>query len=107
LRYTIGEFGHGLSYTTFKYENLTLNKSEIGKHELLLARVTVTNVGKVTGKEAVLWFIFDEVASITRPVKLLKHFEKRKIRPGASHSFFFEIIPQEHLSFLDRNGNFL
>lgn len=107
LRYSIAEFGHGLSYTTFEYSDLTLDKDEVGKHETLTARVTVTNTGTVAGKEAVLWFISDEVASITRPVKLLKYFEKQEIKPGESLSFLFEIVPGEHLSFPDGNGNML
>ena len=101
---TIAGFGHGLSYTTFTYSNLNIDKNEISGTETITARVTVTNTGSEAGKESVLWFIRDEVGNITRPVKALKHFEKRLIQPNESLEFTFEINPEKDLSYPDKHG---
>ena len=67
----------------------------------LVATVTIKNSGTVAGKEAVLWFINDEVASITRPVKDLKFYEKKLIQAGESVVYSFVIKPSQ-LSFPDK-----
>jgi beta-glucosidase len=98
-------FGTGLSYTTYEYSNLTLSDSvitsETGK---IKASVTVKNTGTVEGKEAVLWFLFDEVGSISRPVKDLKFYEKRLLKPGEAQEFSFTIDPVESLSFPNKKN---
>lgn len=104
IRWTIAEFGTGLSYTQFEYENLTLSDTVVTKEGSIKATVTVKNTGKMDGKESVLWFLTDEVRSITPPVKALKHFEKKTIKAGESETFTFEIKPNEHLSFPDEKG---
>ena len=101
---TIAGFGYGLSYTSFSYSNLSLDKNQIKDTEKITAKVTVTNTGNIAGKEAVLWFIKDEVANITRPVKSLRHFEKRMIQPNESKEFTFEIAPEKDLIYPDKNG---
>lgn len=103
-RWTIAPFGHGLSYTSFQYSRLELARPRIKKGETLRVSVTVANTGARTGKEAVLWFISDHHARITRPVKLLKHFEKRELKPGESAVFSFDIDPGQHLSYPDATG---
>jgi beta-glucosidase len=65
----------------------------------ITATVTVKNTGTREGKEAVLWFLFDEVGSISRPVRDLKFYEKKAIKPGESATFTFVIKPEESLSF--------
>lgn len=92
-------FGHGLSYTQFTYSDLEVN--EIAP---FVASVRLQNTGDKTGKESVLWFLTDEIASITRPVKLLKRFEKVELGPGESCTLTFAIDPMEHLSFPNETG---
>jgi beta-glucosidase len=77
-------FGYGLSYTTFEYSDVKLNKTELKGNEVLTATVTVTNSGKYTGEDVVQLYIQDPVASISRPVKELKNFRKIMLQPGES-----------------------
>ncbi len=97
-------FGHGLSYTAYKYNNIKLSATKIRKDEKLTAEVEVTNTGALGGKEAVLWFISDPAASITRPMKELKYFEKKEINAGEKMLYRFEIDPMRDLSFPDADG---
>ena len=98
------EFGHGLSYTTFGYSALRLDRTEVSEGERLVAEITVTNTGTCEGVETVFWFIRDPAASITRPLKELKHFEQASLAPKASRVFRFEIEPLRDLSFPDGDG---
>ena len=70
----------------------------------MTAEITVTNSGPRDGAETVLWFIRDPAASITRPVKELKFFEKAFIPAGETHVFRFTIDPNRDLSFPDSEG---
>jgi len=98
-------FGTGLSYTTFEYSNLTLSDSVLTTDASeIKASVTVKNTGARDGKEAVLWFLYDEVASISRPIRDLKYYEKDLIKPGESKTFSFTIKPTEHLGFPNKKG---
>ena len=103
--YSIGGFGEGLSYTDFEYSDIEGDTLVKGKNETIKFSVIVTNKGNRTGKEAVLWYISDESASITRPVKCLRQFEKKEIQVDKSIEFSFIINPLEDLSFPDKNGN--
>ncbi|MFZ5496470.1 MAG: glycoside hydrolase family 3 N-terminal domain-containing protein [Verrucomicrobiota bacterium] len=98
------EFGHGLAYTTFSYSPLRLDRTEVGKDGRLTAEVTVTNTGPREGIETVFWFIRDPAASITRPLKELKHFEQAALAPGASRVFRFVIEPARDLAYPDADG---
>ncbi|TGE27658.1 glycoside hydrolase family 3 N-terminal domain-containing protein [Hymenobacter metallicola] len=98
------EYGEGLSYTSFKYSNLQLSDSVLSGNGKVRATVQVTNTGRRAGKEAVLWFLTDEVGRITRPVRLLKHFEKQEFKPGESREMVFEIQPLPHLSYPNAQG---
>ncbi|MGM9735720.1 MAG: glycoside hydrolase family 3 N-terminal domain-containing protein [Candidatus Cryptobacteroides sp.] len=98
------EFGHGLSYTTFEYGELTLSSDKVSRKDRLTATVEVRNTGTRDGQEAVLWFICDPYSHITRPVKELKFFEKQNIPAGESRTFTFEIDPFRDLGFVDRTG---
>ncbi|MBI2515532.1 MAG: glycoside hydrolase family 3 C-terminal domain-containing protein [Opitutae bacterium] len=98
------EFAHGLGYTTFGYGALRLDRTEVKPDGRLVAEVTVTNTGACEGVETVFWFIRDPAASITRPLKELKHFEQASLAPGASRVFRFAIEPRRDLSFPDDDG---
>ena len=97
-------FGHGLSFTNYQYSNIKLSATKIRKDEKLTAEIEVTNTGAVVGKETVLWFISDPSASISRPMKELKHFEKKKLNAGEKKIFRFQIDPVSDLSFPDADG---
>lgn len=97
-------FGHGLSYSSFSYGTVKLSDSSIRKNQKLIATVEITNTGLRDGKETTLWFIADPVASITRPMKELKFFEKKELKAGENSIFKFIIDPMRDLSFPDANG---
>jgi beta-glucosidase len=97
-------FGYGLSYTSFEYSNLTLSDTVVTENGEITATVTVKNTGTRDGKEAVLWFLFDEAASLSRPVRDLKHYEKKMIRAGESANYSFTVRPGESLGFPDARG---
>lgn len=84
-------FGYGLSYTSFSYTNLSLNKNVMKTNETITASVTVTNTGKYDGEEVVQLYIRDMVGSITRPVKELKGFQKISLKTGESKTVSFNI----------------
>ncbi|WP_343671456.1 glycoside hydrolase family 3 N-terminal domain-containing protein [Chitinophaga sp.] len=94
------EFGYGLSYTQFSYANLQLSGTTLTDTKPLTVSVDVTNSGKVAGKETVLVFISDEVASITPEVKRLRAFDKIALQPGQTKTVSF-IINKERLSFIN------
>ncbi len=98
-------FGYGLSYTTYKYGSIKLSANQIKKNEKLVAELEVSNVGSVDGNETVLWFINDPAASISRPMKELKYFEKKEIKVGQKVTYRFEIDPIRDLSFPDSDGH--
>ncbi len=101
-------FGAGLSYTKFEYSNLTLSDTTLTSLDgELTASVTVKNSGSRPGKEAVLWFLHDEVATLSRPVKELKFYEKQLLNPGESKTFTFTIKPENCLSYPNRKGEML
>jgi beta-glucosidase len=84
-------FGHGLSYTTFEYSGLRLDKAEMSDTEELRASVTVKNTGKRAGKETVQLYVRDVSASVIRPVKELKGFEKVCLEPGEEKQVCFTL----------------
>jgi beta-glucosidase len=88
-------FGYGLSYTTFDYESLDLSASRIHSGESLKVTVDVVNTGGVTGVEVVQLYLRDDVASVTRPVKELKGFERVALAPGERKTVEFEITPED------------
>ena len=98
-------FGHGLSYTTFKYGQATLSANKLTCDQKLTVQVPVKNTGRMKGMETVFWYISDPVCSISRPVKELKYFQKKGINPGETVVFNFEIDPMRDLSYPDANGN--
>ena len=84
-------FGYGLSYTTFSYGNLTVDKKEFKESEKLLVSVDVTNTGACTGKEVVQLYVAPKGGTIIRPVRELKAFEKTELAPGETKTVTFEL----------------
>ena len=95
-------FGYGLSYTTFEYKDLKIKV----KDKEVAVSVTVTNTGKVAGEEVVQLYIRDRVASVTRPVKELKGFEKIALKAGESKTVNFTLTAKE-CGFFNNQGRFV
>ena len=88
-------FGYGLSYTSFRYSDITLNRNQMKATGRITATVTVTNTGNYDGEEVVQMYIVDPVASVTQPVKKLKGFQKIFLRKGESRRVSFNITAEE------------
>ena len=84
-------FGYGLSYTTFTYSNLTVDKSEITDQESVKVHVTVKNTGDRAGKEVVQLYVASPNDSVIRPVRELRGFEKIELEPGEEKTVTFEL----------------
>ena len=93
------QFGEGLSYTTFAYSDLRLGKQTIAANDELPVSVTVKNTGNRAGKEAVLVYVSDLVASISPPGKRLRRFAKINLDPGQTKTLNFN-LRREDLSFI-------
>ncbi|MBP5381799.1 MAG: glycoside hydrolase family 3 C-terminal domain-containing protein [Bacteroidales bacterium] len=98
-------FGHGLSYTTFSYSDITLSADSFSADGSIEATVTLTNTGQREGEETVQLYIRDLVGSVTRPVKQLKGFRKVNLGPGESTEVSFS-IDKETLSFYRADMSF-
>jgi len=94
------EFGTGLSYTTFKYSNLKIDKTEISNSDDVNVSVTVTNSGSKAGKESVLLYLSDNYATITPEYKSLKRFQKISLAPNESKTVTFT-LNQKDLQFVN------
>lgn len=88
-------FGFGLSYTQFEYGALQLNKKIVKADEVLEASITIRNTGNYSGEEVVQLYIRDITASLVRPVKELKGFQKIKLNPGESKTIVFTITTED------------
>ncbi|MEE1947190.1 beta-glucosidase BglX [Pedobacter sp. KR3-3] len=99
-------FGFGLSYTTFTYGDLKLNSNTLKPGQKITASITVSNTGKYAGEEVVQLYIRDMVGSSTRPVKLLKGFQKISLQPGESKTVSFN-IDEEILKFYNSELKFV
>ena len=93
-------FGFGLSYTSFSYENLSINKNSFVPDETATVMVTVKNTGNREGKEVVELFVSDLLASFTPDVKRLRGFEKIDLKPGESKTVSFK-LPMKQLAFVN------
>lgn len=87
-------FGYGLSYTTFKYDNLKLSSKTITPKSDLTVTVDITNTGSVSGKEVVQLYLKDVIGSVTRPDKELKDFQKIELKPGETKTVTFIVNPE-------------
>jgi beta-glucosidase len=99
-------FGYGLSYTQFRLSNLQLNAPQIRPADRLAVTVEVQNVGQRTGDEVVQLYIKDVAASVTRPVRELKGFQRVTLTPGEKRQLRFELTP-ELLGFYNREMHFV
>ncbi|HEY9046331.1 MAG TPA: beta-glucosidase BglX [Ohtaekwangia sp.] len=98
-------FGYGLSYTTFSYGDVVLDKNKISQQEEVKVTCKVTNSGKLAGEEVVQLYIRDLVGSVTRPVKELRNFQKILLQPGESKDVTFTLTQQD-LSFYRKDMSF-
>jgi len=99
-------FGHGLSYTKFKITNLQLSAPRIDANGKLTVSVDVENVGARAGDEVVQLYIRDPVATMTRPVKELKGFQRVSLQPGQKRRVEF-VLDREHLGFWNREMRYV
>lgn len=98
-------FGHGLSYTTFKYSNIKVKNSYKGSKEVTVS-VTLTNTGNYRGKEVAQLYIRDMYASVTRPVRELKGFELVELNPSESKNIEF-VLTEKELGFFNNQNEFI
>jgi beta-glucosidase len=99
-------FGYGLSYTTFEYSNLKINKKTFSKGEKVEVSVDLKNTGKVTGKEVAQLYLHDEFASVVKPVKELKGFEMIELKAGETKTITFTLTDAE-LGFYNNQNEFV
>ncbi len=99
-------FGFGLSYTTFEYSNLKCSATHFKSGDLLTVSVDVKNSGTRTGKEAVLLFSSDLVATSTPDIRRLRQFTKIELQPGESQTVSLT-IPADDLAYVDYNGHWI
>lgn len=100
------EFGYGLSYTTFKLSNLKIQPKRVPRTGKISIKFDIENTGNRIGDEVVQLYINDMVASITRPVKELKGFERMTLKPAETSTVEFE-LPVETLGFYDKDMKFI
>ena len=98
-------FGFGLSYTTFEYEDLSIDRHEISLGGGVVIEATITNTGDRAGTEIVQLYVRDRFGSLTRPVRELKGFERVHLEPGQSHRVRFELHTDD-VAFYGRDGSF-
>lgn len=96
-------FGHGLSYTSFRYSDMRVSGAVFGPDDILKVKVDVTNEGQIAGKESVLLFSSDLYASSTPDVRRLRAFTKVSLAPGETRTVEFD-LPAKDLAFVDYNG---
>jgi beta-glucosidase len=96
-------FGHGLSYTTFEYSNMTVSAENFVAGDVLKVTVDVTNTGEVAGKESVLLFSTDLYASSTPDVRRLRAFDKVLLQRGETKTVEFR-VPATDLAFVNYYG---
>ena len=101
--YPLFPFGYGLSYTTFAYSGIALDREAYGTEDTVQVTFTLANTGARAGTEVVQIYVRDLVGSITRPVKELKHFERVALEPGESRTLTVG-IPVSDLAFVGLDG---
>ena len=99
-------FGFGLSYTTFAYDNLRVDKSRFSANDMLTVSVDVTNTGSKVGKEAVLLYSSDLIASLTPDSRRLRDFKKVTLQPGERQTVTFQ-LPASSMAFVGADGKWV
>ena len=99
------EFGYGLSYTTFRMDNLRLSSGSMSSRGSITAQVDVTNTGSVAGDEVAQLYLHDPVASISQPVRRLRGFERVTLAPGATTTVTWRLDASD-VGFYDNRGRF-
>jgi len=98
-------FGYGLSYTTFSYSDIKINKTEFQKEDQIIATAEIRNTGDKDGEEIVQLYIHDLVGDVTRPVKELKGFKKILVKKGETVTVTFNVSTSE-LSYYHQNMSY-
>jgi beta-glucosidase len=99
------EFGYGLSYTTFKVDNLRLSSNSMSSRGSIMAAVDVTNTGTVAGDDVAQLYIHDPVASISQPVRRLRGFQRVTLKPGQKTTVSWKLDASD-IGFYDNSGRF-
>ena len=99
-------FGHGLSYTSYKYSNLKVSQSDFRHGDIIKVSVDVKNTGKVAGKESVLLFSSDLIASMVPDGRRLRAFDKIELQPGETKTVTFNLNADD-LAFVSYDGNWV
>lgn len=99
-------FGHGLSYTTYQYSNLKVDKASFAHDDVIRVSVEVKNTGKVAGKESVLLFSSDLMASMVPDGRRLRAFDKVALQPGESKTVTFDLKAND-LAFVGWDGKWI
>jgi beta-glucosidase len=93
--FPVWAFGRGLSYTTFRYDNMNLSSDKFGENDTCKIQVNVTNTGSMDGKEVVQLYVRDKVSSVVTPIKELKRFKKVLIKAGQTEKVSLDLPIQE------------
>jgi len=104
--YSLWPFGFGLSYTTFSYDNINLSSSKLSFDDTLKVKISVTNTGKMDGKETVQLYIRQEYCSVVRPIKELKAFKKVLIKAGETKQVTLNVIMKD-CGYYNNKGKYL
>jgi beta-glucosidase len=99
-------FGHGLSYTTFEYSHLEVSPAQVAADGQVTIRLSVTNTGEREGDEVVQLYLHDLFASVTRPVKELKGFQRLTLAPGQKRTLTF-VVSAAQMAFYDRKMQYV
>jgi beta-glucosidase len=100
------EFGYGLSYTTFAFDNLALSGKSMGPRDSVKVSVDVTNTGSRAGDEVAQLYIHDPVASLSQPVRRLRGFQRVTLQPGEKKTVTFRLDASD-VGFYDNSGKFV
>lgn len=99
-------FGHGLSYTSFAYSNMSVSPERFGPKDILKVKIDITNTGTVAGKESLLLYSTDLYASSIPDVRRLRNFAKEHLLPGETKTVEFD-VPATDLAFVNYHGNWI
>ncbi|MFT5481724.1 MAG: beta-glucosidase [Halieaceae bacterium] len=106
-------FGYGLSYTSFEFSDISVDRTAFSENDTVKVKLTVKNTGKIAGQEVVQLYVRDQDSSVGRPEKELKHFSKIFLKPGKKKSVAFELSNRDfafysarHQQWITETGDF-